>query len=259
MLEPFVETQGEGADLVLLHGWGMHGEIFAGILPFLTPYFRVHSIDLPGFGRSPVANRDYDLNYLVEQVMQVAPPKSAWLGWSLGGMVAMAIASRFPEAVTRLVTVGASAKFIQDDTWQHAMTPDVLDSFARFLKEDFHGTVIRFLAIQTLGSETQKDDLALLKQLVFRHGEPAPRALIGGLDILQKADLRAEIKQIQCPWLRVYGRLDGLVPIKNDQNMQSLAPQSESLVFAKASHAPFISHRDQFVEKIGHFLNSSSR
>ncbi len=258
MLTPYSEVQGQGPDLVLLHGWGLHSDIFAGIMPQLSQHYRVHSIDLPGFGRSPVSKSDYTLEYLIEQVLSVAPESAHWLGWSMGGMLAMAIAARKPQRVEKLITVAASPKFIVGDNWPHAMKPDVLASFMGFLAEDFRGTIIRFLAIQTMGSETQKDDLSLLKELVFRHGEPAPKALKAGLELLQNTDLLQELSSIQSPWLRVYGKLDGLVPSKSSEILNESGVDGKTVIFPKSSHGPFISHRDEFMDCCLEFLDETA-
>ena len=47
-----IDTQGQGPDLILLHGWAMHSGIFAPLLAKLTAHFRVHCVDLPGHGQS---------------------------------------------------------------------------------------------------------------------------------------------------------------------------------------------------------------
>ena len=47
-----VERRGDGPDLVLLHGWGMHGGVWDELVPRLAARFRVHVPDLPGHGRS---------------------------------------------------------------------------------------------------------------------------------------------------------------------------------------------------------------
>ena len=51
-----VERFGQGPDLVLLHGWGMNGAVWHGITQQLAAYYRVHLVDLPGFGNSPLAD-----------------------------------------------------------------------------------------------------------------------------------------------------------------------------------------------------------
>ena len=54
--------------------------------------------------------------------------------------------------------------------------------------------------------------------------------------------------------LRLYGRLDGLVPKKAIALVDALVPHSQSHVEARASHAPFISHPEATAEKIRSFL-----
>jgi pimeloyl-[acyl-carrier protein] methyl ester esterase len=257
MIQPYVEVMGKGSDLVLLHGWGMHGDIFAGIVPTLAEHHRVHCVDLPGFGRSPLPNGAYSLAMLREQILSVTPQRATWLGWSMGGLLAMSLALSDPQRVDRLITVASSPRFIQAPDWPCAMKPEVLEQFMSLLLEDYRGTLIRFLAIQTLGSETQKDDIALLKECVFRHGEPAPRALRGGLELLKSTDLRKDLGAIAVPWLRLYGRLDGLVPVASAEAVSKLHPKSRAVIFPKASHAPFISHPAEFLDTVMTFLESS--
>jgi pimeloyl-[acyl-carrier protein] methyl ester esterase len=47
-----IETVGDGPDLVLLHGWGMDSGIWDGVRDQLSQMFRVHVVDLPGYGAS---------------------------------------------------------------------------------------------------------------------------------------------------------------------------------------------------------------
>jgi pimeloyl-[acyl-carrier protein] methyl ester esterase len=253
-LKPYVETIGQGPDLVLLHGWGLHSGIWELITEQLSQSYTLHLIDLPGFGRSPLPGGDYSIELLTEQVLTVAPERAHYLGWSMGGLVATNIAVNYPQRTESLITVSSSPRFVQLDDWKHAMKSNIMDSFCRYLEEDYQGTIIRFLAIQAIGSETQKEDIRRLRDTVFIHGMPHSKALREGLNLLNDVDLRDRIKEISVPFLRLYGRLDSLVPAKAADQIQALAPQSEHHVFPKASHAPFLSHTDQFVEKVSEFL-----
>ena len=47
-----IETLGSGPDLVLIHGWAMHGGVFAPLLRELSAHFECHVVDLPGHGLS---------------------------------------------------------------------------------------------------------------------------------------------------------------------------------------------------------------
>jgi len=253
-MQPFFEQLGQGPNLVLLHGWGIHGGIFESLYPELSEHFRITNIDLPGFGRSPLPNGEYSLERVIEQVLSVAPDNAHYLGWSLGGLIASAISLHAPHRVDKLVTVASNLRFTQADDWPFAMKPEVMNNFMTMLDEDYESTLIRFLAIQTMGSPTQKEDIQRLKESVFIHGQPSLKALRGGLNILNQTDLRDKAADISHPWLRVYGRLDGLVPVKAAQQIGQLSPSSEESVFRKASHAPFLSHPTDFCHELKVFL-----
>ena len=254
-LKPYIESVGQGPDLVLLHGWGLHAGIWELIAEPLAQYFTLHFIDLPGFGRSPIPNEEYSLSLLTEQVLSVAPEQSHYLGWSLGGVVATQIAIEAPQRVNKLITVASNPRFVQTDGWANAMKANIMDSFCKYLEEDYQGTIIRFLAIQAIGSETQKEDIKKLRDTVFLHGMPASKALRGGLALLNKVDLRDEFMNIKAPMLRLYGRLDSLVPHKTAEEVAMLIPHSEHKIYPKASHAPFLSHKDIFINDVKEFLH----
>ena len=84
-------------DIVLIHGWGLHAIVFDDIVPALLEHFRVTVVDLPGMGQSPLPNDDYTLDFLAEQVLAIMPERAHLLGWSLGGLVALAMADKAPE------------------------------------------------------------------------------------------------------------------------------------------------------------------
>ena len=122
----------------------------------------------------------------------------------------------------------------------------MLSGFQQQLSEDFQRTVERFLALQTLGTESARQDARALKQAVLSLPMPSSEVLNGGLEILKTADLRAPLTALDLPFLRLYGRLDGLVPRKIVPQLDAQWPQSESFIFDKAAHAPFISHPQAF-------------
>lgn len=239
------QTTGTGnVDLVLLHGWGLNAEVWHCIQEELASQFRLHLVDLPGFGRSHGFGA-MPLDEMAKAVLERAPQKAIWLGWSLGGLVASQIALTHPERVQALVTVASSPCFAARDEWP-GIKPEVLAGFQQQLSEDFKRTVERFLALQTMGTETARQDARMLKNAVLALPMPDVEVLNGGLEILKTVDLREPLAGLSVPHLRIYGYLDGLVPRKVVPMLDELWPQSESLVIAKAAHAPFVSHPAAF-------------
>lgn len=239
------QTTGEGnCHLVLLHGWGLNAQVWDCITPELSAHFTLHLVDLPGYGRSGEWGA-MTLEAMAEKVLENAPERAIWLGWSLGGLVASQIALNHPTRVQALVTVASSPCFSAQDEWP-GIKPEVLSGFQQQLSEDFQRIVERFLALQTLGTESARQDARALKQAVLSLPMPSSEVLNGGLEILKTADLRAPLTALDLPFLRLYGRLDGLVPRKIVPQLDAQWPQSESFIFDKAAHAPFISHPQAF-------------
>ena len=101
----------DAQDVVLIHGWGLHAIVFDDIVPALLERFRVTVVDLPGMGQSPLPNDDYTLDFLADQVLAIMPEQAHLLGWSLGGLVALAMAEKAPQRVESVVTVATSPRF----------------------------------------------------------------------------------------------------------------------------------------------------
>lgn len=238
----------EAKKLVLLHGWGMNSLAWDDVMPELLKHFRVTVIDLPGLGRSPVPGGIYDLDYLVDHVLAVAPDEAIWMGWSLGGLIATKAATKYPERVRAVINVASSPSFVAREQWDCAMATALLQKFINIFDEDYEGTLIRFLALQAKGSVSIREDIRKLKELVYFHGLPAKQALRGGLEILRDADLRHEVQTCSVPLAYILGEHDHLVPASAAQHIRKLLPGSEVAVVEGVSHIPFVQAPQLFMQ-----------
>ncbi|WP_232365029.1 pimeloyl-ACP methyl ester esterase BioH [Salinimonas marina] len=247
-------TQGTGKDLVFLHGWGMNSGVFSEFAPLLTEHFRVTTIDLPGFGENHQrAPTSYTIAGLADAIQPMLPSNSTVVGWSLGGMVAQQLALTAPEQVRALVTVASTARFVAGQGWP-GIAPELLNQFEQDLVNDYKKTLERFLAIQAMGSISARQDIKTIKSSMAAYPEPSQPALAAALSLLSTEDLRKDITRIKQPTLRIFGRLDSLVPVSAIDHLCALHPACDAVVLSKASHAPFISHPQQTAQVIRQFL-----
>lgn len=242
-----IETVGTGPDLVLIHGWAMHGGIFAPLLPLLARYFRVHVVDLPGHGRSAKSQESIELAACVERIAAHVP-RAIWAGWSFGGLAAMHAAVTRPECVRGLVAIAASPCFVAAADWPHGVALDVFAQFEAGLRGDYRGTIERFLALETVGSPDAVEELRELKAIVFEHGEPDPRVLVDGLRILESTDVRTQLGQLDVPSTWIAGRRDRLVPAAA-MRWSAQRAQGDYVEIA-SGHAPFLHHADEVAAAI---------
>lgn len=245
----YVERFGSGPELVLVHGWGLHGGIWARLPQRLAQRFRVTVVDLPGHGRSPLAAR-MDIEGIAEALAALVGQPALWLGWSLGGLITLALARCRPELVRALVLVGATPRFVQGADWTHGMASEVFAEFARSLERDYRATLLRFLSLQAGAGDAGRALIKPLRTELFRHGEPQLEALRAGLAILRDTDLRATLAGIRAPALVLHGSHDRLTPPAAGEFLAAQLPQARHQLFRGAGHAPFLADPEAFAAAV---------
>ena len=245
-----IETRGSGPDLVMLHGWAMHGGIFAPLTERLAMRFRVHVVDLPGHGFSR-GEHGFDVSTSAKDIAAATPP-ALWVGWSLGGLIALRAALEVPDQVTGLAMLASSPRFVSAPDWPHGVAATVFGEFAEELRVRYRHAVERFLALETMGSQHAQADLRELKCRVFERGEPDLPALEQGLSALDAYDLRAELARLAMPSLWIAGRRDRLVPPAAMQWAAARAPRARYLEI-NSGHAPFLEHAQEIADALADF------
>jgi pimeloyl-[acyl-carrier protein] methyl ester esterase len=236
-----IERTGTGPDLVLLHGWAMHGGILAPLAAQLRERWTLHVVDLPGHGHSRDDATPLTLDAIATALL-ARVPAAVWLGWSLGGLVAQQAALAAPERIRGLVAIASPPRFVAAADWPDGVDATLFERFGDELAADWRGTVERFLALEVIGSEHARDDLRALRGQLFDRGEPAPRALADGLALLKGSDLRARLPALAGPSLWIGGRRDRLVAPAAVQAAAALAPGGRAVLIPGAGHAPFLHH-----------------
>lgn len=249
-----IARKGTGISLVLIHGWGLNSAVWQPCVEVLSKTFEVITVDLPGFAtNSTVVPSPYTLEKVADLVQQSLEKSAVFLGWSLGGLIATKIALTYPEKVLGLITVASSPKFVESEALP-GIKPNVLAMFHQQLARDTKETINDFLKIQAMGSPHIRQDIKRIRELVMQYDMPTSLVLDDSLTLLDTSDLSNELCEITQPFLRVYGKLDGLVPKSAIPIINNLAPKSEQYVLEQASHAPFISHQEEFLVFINNWL-----
>ncbi|HET7650746.1 MAG TPA: pimeloyl-ACP methyl ester esterase BioH [Gammaproteobacteria bacterium] len=252
----WAETNGSGPDLVLVHGWGVNSGVWDSVLPLLTRRYRVTCVDLPGHGGSAATAMPASLDALAGQVAEIVPRSALWLGWSLGGLVCLRIATLVPERVVALMLSNTTPKFTRAADWPHAMPVTQLDAFATELAQDFAGTVKRFLSLQVLGDERARETLRALRDSVLSRGQPDVASLATGLGILRDSDLREQLHDIAIPTLVMTSPYDRLTPQAAGEYMANRIENAKPVSFPRTAHAPFISHPAGFLQAVNEFADT---
>ncbi|WP_238785047.1 alpha/beta fold hydrolase [Blattabacterium cuenoti] len=111
------KTKGKGIPVVLLHGFMESLEIWNYVYDNISKKYKIISIDLPGHGKSifPLKeNTVFTMEKTAEIVKKILEKeniqKAVFVGHSMGGYVALAIAEKYPEIFLGLCLLHSTTK-----------------------------------------------------------------------------------------------------------------------------------------------------
>jgi pimeloyl-[acyl-carrier protein] methyl ester esterase len=227
-----------GTPLVLLHGWGMTPRIWNGLRICLSPRI-VATPALPGHGGadSPGA----DLAAWSDAVLDGLPPRCVLGGWSLGAMIALDLARRYPERIDALVLFGATPRFVSAEDWDRGLDTVTVAGFIDGFASDQTSTLRRFLGLQSIGESQRRGVVHSLGRAVLAPDEGHPAGLADGLKILATADLRTAVPDIAQPVQLIHGRNDAVMPVTAARWLAEQLPDARLDIMEGCGHAPMVS------------------
>jgi len=227
----YSNTIGTGPDLVLLHGWGFNSELFNDLIDQYKNQYRITKIDLPGHGRSN--DVEGGINEWCDEIIKKLPNNPILLGWSLGGLLAIKIATKIK--ISKLILVASTPKFVQSESWPYGIDEHNFRQFSDSLQLNLSKGLKRFVSLQT----QDKTRLRALNQSIDEF-PASTTALNQGLGIILTTDLVNEFKQLDIPTKVILGDHDTLVPqqISNWYDKANIKMQ-----VLNTGHLPFL-HKD---------------
>lgn len=248
-----------GVDIVLLHGWGGNARAWQPLLPELTAFASVTVLEYAGNAAATGLASTADIDSLCDALVASTPRGAFWMGWSLGGLLAVRAARRHPSHFGGVVTLGSNPCFIANASWP-GMPAEVFAGFQRGLEQHPEKTLERFTALQFHGGSK-----TILKQWREHVGQQACAAsLAQGLQYLAELDLRDDFAALNVPALALFAEQDALVPTLAGHSLGELwASKSDGRVlFYTGSHGfgveqPALVARE-LKKFVGHLQQSSS-
>ena len=234
---------------VFVHGWAMNSAVWEECIERLPDWINVVVVDLPGHGSMAKVSA-HSLDDYVQALIPLVHRPVLWVGWSMGGLAVLRLAELYPQRVAAALLVATNPCFVTQPDWTCAVDESVFKQFAGDLNKNQKKTIRRFLALQVKGSTDVMNVVRQLQQSMELRGHASMQALNDGLDILIETDLRKSLKDIDCPLHWLLGAKDSLVSPELAEVLVNDFAQKYVSLLPDASHAPFISERDLFVDKL---------
>lgn len=240
------ETFGTGPDLLMIPGWAMTSTVWRDLAGRLSRQWRVTLVDLPGHGAN--ADLPFERDRVAERVAGCAPPGAVWLGWSLGGQVALRAATS-GAAVRGLVLLAATPRFTAAGDWPHGVSAEALDSLRRELDRDPAQARSGFMTLlASRGRDSRRAAGSLRRAL--RAAAFSTAALRSALDWLEGTDLRPVLPLVTQPTWWVNGGEDPLAAADTGPSAAALMGNAACRPLPDAGHMPFLTHQDAVVSTL---------
>src|SRR5947209_7580552 len=210
------QVSGEGEPVVQIHGAGFGHFNFAPATPELAKHFTVVDYDMRGYGQSDRPVQEYDMEVWADDVAGLLDaldiPAAHVHGTSMGGMIAIVFAARYPERTTSVVINCAAAKLGQAGrlifkNWIDIARLDPAGPGSRILAE-----LIAWQALSKAFLETP-DGVAAIDtiQQILRDSNRI-EVFTAACEAMQEMDLRPYLPKITSPALVLGGDEDLMTP-----------------------------------------------
>ena len=255
LLKTVTRGNPHGETLFVFHGWAMNSSVWQAIKSELEKDYLVTWVDLPGHGiNSHVTAKSLD--QMVELILPLVKTtrvktKSHLMGWSLGGLVAQALAEQIPNQILSLNLVATSPRFSMADGWLNAVSKDVLETFSQKLTSEPETTIKGFITLQFMGVKGSKK----IQRDLINTTLTAPlnyNALAIGLTILGTADFRHVKHSIPQHW--ILGEYDRLIPKNVINDLKLMYPDAQITLLENTGHALFMTHPNEFIDCFRQFM-----
>lgn len=236
--------------VLLLHGWAANHHVFDDLISRLPAAGVYLTPDLPGHGQAAMPD-EFDVATIANELAATLTEPVHVVGWSLGGHIALYLVANHPHLVKSLCLTASFAQFLAADDYPAGLTNPALAKMVTLFQQDFDKYMTQFFQLQFLYA---KEHLPILKQVlpkVCQFGPPP--ALAAALDAIERSNARACLAQIQAPTLLLFGQKDAITPPAMGTYLHQHIAGSQLHFFERASHAPFLSHADEFAHTLTQF------
>jgi len=258
----YVEVEGEGPALLLLHGFTGSTRSMTGVAAGLRDRYRVIRVDLIGHGLSaaPRELAPYTMERCVEQLAEVldalGAPSVHVLGYSMGGRVALALALLRTERVRSAILIGARAGV--EDPLERAQRQGDDEALAqRIEREGVEAFVDSWMALPLFASQRRLGASALAAARTQRLANRA-HGLAGslrGMGAGAQPNLHGRLADLRIPVLVVSGAEDLKFRAIAD-GLAARLPLARLMLIPEAGHAAHLENPDAFLEVARCFLGS---
>jgi len=254
-------------NIVFVHGWASGPYVWINQVSFFKDNYNVHTPQLLGYDTAqPLAtcinSADSGLKifectakdihaFIVEKDLNDV----CLVGWSLGGMVSLKLASDLKKRISSLVLIDTTVCFVRTKNFKYGVPINVVEKIFDKMETNFKATLDWFYKFCFSSNEKSRNEYGdILKMLGDVMSPLNEEALKAGLKLLMEMDASYLLADIDMPALIIHGRHDKVCPVEAAEFMARGIKNSRLEIFETSGHAPFLTDHKKVNDLIEGFI-----
>jgi sigma-B regulation protein RsbQ len=246
--------------IVFAHGLGCDQSMWRHAAPAFARDHRVVLFDHVGFGGSDVASYDARRHAaldgyaddVVELLEELDLGPAVFVGHSVSSMIGVLAANRRPDLFDRLVLVGPSPRYVDDDGYRGGFSADEVDELLVTMDANYLGWS-RAMAPAIMGVP-ERPELGDELTASFCRTDPGVARRFARATFL--SDNRADLEDCPVPALVLQCREDVIAPVEVGRYVADRLPDATFVLLDAVGHCPNLSAPDQVVAAVQEFVTT---
>jgi sigma-B regulation protein RsbQ len=244
--------------MLFAHGFGCDQNMWRHVAPAFADEYRVVLFDHVGAGGSDLAAYDPErygsLHGYADDVLEICRELNLWdvvfVGHSVSAMVGVLAAIEEPDRFAKLILVGPSPRYIDDEDYVGGFAREDIDELLESLDTNYLGWSSAMAPV--IMGNADRPELAEELTNSFCRTDPEIQRRFARVTFL--SDNRADLERVHVPSLVLQSADDAIAPTAVGEYVHSRMPDSELVVLDATGHCPNLSAPEATIAAIKSFL-----
>ena len=244
--------------MMFAHGFGCDQSMWRHVSPAFEEKFRIVLFDHVGAGGSDLKAYDRKkysrlegyADDVVEIGAELGVKNAIFVGHSVSAMIGLLASIKAPDMFKRLVMVGPSPRYIDDENYTGGFNEQQVAELLSFLAENYMGWSTAMAPV-IMGNVDRPE---LSEELTNSFCRTDPEIAKQFAQVTFNSDNRGDLAKVAIPTLILQCSEDVIAPLAVGQFVHKQMPNSELVILKATGHCPNLSAPDEVIAAMRDFV-----